>query len=127
MSVPLLSGHLHSYSTLTHTSTLLERISFESHSSVSVSELFEYRCNILPVLTKQIHCKVNYCFSIDSPVDFVENDAKVNDPVDDGKHFSLPIIKILDNRYINLLLYLTVACFSETFKFAMLCLFFRFC
>ena len=80
--------------------------------------------NILLVLIKQIHSKSNYRFSIDSPVDFVENDAKVNDPVDDGKHFSLPIIKILDNRYIHLLLYLTFACFSGTFKFAML---FSFC
>ena len=74
----------------------------------------------LLVLITQIHSKSNYRFSIDSPVDFVEDDAKVNDPVDDGKHFSLPIIKILDNRYIYLLFYLTVACFIETCKFAML-------
>ena len=83
--------------------------------------------NILLVLIKHIHSKINYCFSIDSPVDFVENDAKMNDPVDDGKHFSLPIIKILDYRDIHLLLYLTVACLIETFKFAMLFSFLRFC
>ena len=83
--------------------------------------------NILLVLKKQIHSKINYCFSIDSPVDIVKNDAKVNDPVDDGKHFSLPIIKILDNRYIYLLFYLTVACFIESFKSAMLFSFFQFC
>ena len=57
--------------------------------------------NILVDLIKQIHSRMNYCFSIDSPVDIVENDAKVNDPVDDGKHCSSPIIETFDNRYIS--------------------------
>ena len=63
-----------------------------------------YNClgsNILVDLIKQIHSRINYCFSIGSPVDIVENDAKVNDPVDDGKHCSSPIIETFDNRYIS--------------------------
>ena len=52
-------------------------------------------------MIKQIHRKINYRFSIDSPVDIVENDAKLNDAVDDVKHCSSPIIETLDNRYIS--------------------------
>jgi hypothetical protein len=49
---PSLNGHSHSYSTqsLTHTSILLECISLESYSGVSVSELLEYgRNSLFPV------------------------------------------------------------------------------
>ena len=54
VSAPSLSGHSHSYSTLTHTSVLLECISFESHSSVSVSEFLEYGHNFA-VSLKNVH------------------------------------------------------------------------
>ena len=43
MSAPSLSGHSYTYSTLAHTPVLLECISLEPNSSVSVSGLLEYR------------------------------------------------------------------------------------
>ena len=49
----------------------------------------------------------------------VEDDTKVNDPVDDVEEYSAPIIKTLNNRYIYMRYILIVACFSETYVFTM--------
>ena len=47
----------------------------------------------------------------------VEDDTKVNDPVDDVEEYSAPIIKTLNNRYTCGIYF--VACFSETYVFTM--------